>query len=187
MQESDIKKYQEKCRVHARRQGYSELADDFAQEAIIQKAIANRKTTIRNLFIDFLRKEYGDTRTPGGRARSSAMRYGPSLDQKAPGDDATLLHELVASPGRDPETFGSAWRDAVAFRGRDAVIAELLLDQDASNESVASYFGVSPSRISQLMRRIKKEIESSVMFREVLPEYKSDQDASVLFVDWINI
>lgn len=187
MKDAEIKKYQERCKAHARRQGHSELADDFAQEAIIQKAIAGRKTTIQNLFIDFLRKEYGDTRSPGGRARSSAMRYGTSLDQKAPGDDATLLHELVASPERDPEAFGSSWRDAVTFRGRDAVIAELLLDDEASNENVASYLGVSPSRVSQVMRRVKKEIESSVMFQEVLPEYKSDEDASVLFVDWIKL
>lgn len=187
MANEQIRKYQKRCIQHAKRQGYTQLADDFAQESAIKKFVSDRKATIAQLFVDFLRKEYGDTRSPGGRARSSARRFGPSLDQPSSDDGATLLHELVASPGGDPEPFGSSWRDAVTFRWRDAVIAELILDGDVSNESVASYFGVSSSRISQVMKRVKKEIESSVMFQEVLPEYKSDEDTSVLFVDWIQL
>jgi len=187
MNDEEIRKYQKRCIQHAKRAGHSQLADDFAQEAIIKRVFANRKTTIKNLFIDFLRKEYGDTRTFGGRTRSSAMRCGTSLDQKASGDDSTLLHELVASPERDAGAFGFSWRNGVTFRWRDAVIAELLLDDEVSIENVALYLGVTPSRVHQVMWRVKKEIESSVMFKEVLPEYKSDPDASILYVEWIKL
>jgi hypothetical protein len=60
----DIKQFHHKAKQYAIRRGHEETSDDFAQEAAIAY-FRGRKASIGQLFIDFLRKEYGDCRVRG--------------------------------------------------------------------------------------------------------------------------
>lgn len=185
--DSEIRKFIRRAKSYVYKRGRHELADDFSQEAVIA-LITGRKATIPQLYVDFLRKEYGDLRSPHGRARSSSLLYGTSLDQPASEDDATLLHELVPSHGGDSGPVGIDWRHRVTFRGRDALIAELRYDEGMSEKDIADILGVTESRVCQIIgRRINPQIESAVLLAERLALFHDDPEASRLLVDWIKI
>lgn len=57
-----------------------------------------------------------------------------------------------------------------------------------SEQEIADRFGVSESRISQLLNgRIKREVESAVLLGEVMDTYRDDVRYSKLQVDWIKL
>lgn len=71
------------AKKYAYEKGYGHLADDFSQEFLIafwQK----KKCTLAQLFVDFIRQEYGRTGiygTPGSVAKSHALHTMKSLDE----------------------------------------------------------------------------------------------------------
>lgn len=188
MTNDEIKKIQERARKHARARGYSQHADDFAQEAII-KLLADRRATIDQLFIDFLRHEYGDTRSPGGRGRSRANHTRQSLDEPQNGkEDGLSLHELIAGPGGDTNSERGNWKSRVNLRGRDALIFEMRFDLEMSELEIAEALGVTESRICQLLNgRIDRAAKDAVVLQEVASLYHDDEDYSKLEIKWIAI
>lgn len=188
MSDSEIKNYLDRCKKYAGKRGYSQCGDDFAQDAII-KIICGRKASISQLFIDFLRKEYGDTRASSHISRSTTI----SLDQpisrsrEQSEENGSLLHEYIGSSCREPEPLLFNWRDESHFGVIESIVADLALNKELSSKEIADYLGVSPSRISQILNKIKKNIESSVFLSQIFPEYKSDRDASILIIDWITL
>lgn len=61
-------------------------------------------------------------------------------------------------------------------------------EEEMSEQEIADRFGVSESRISQLLNgRIKREVESAVLLGEVMDTYRDDVRYSKLQVDWIKL
>lgn len=52
---------------------------------------------------------------------------------------------------------------------------------------VAKSLGVTESRVSQLLRPIKKAIEDAAILSEVMDDYRDDPEFSKLEVEWITI
>lgn len=179
------------ARALAKKWGHGDIADDFAQEAAL-KLFTHGKVYLETCLIDFLRSEYGRTGSPSGDRRILARSRTTSLDAPAhadvggaAGEGRQLLHECIASPPGDPEPIGSAWRAHVAFRGTALTVADLWLDRELDQESIAAVLGVTPSRISQISRAVEREVERAAVLAEALAIYHDDKDASLLEVDWI--
>jgi len=185
-QKADIEKLLSIARSHAKKRGYESIADDFAQEVYIEYA-GGRKTTIKNLFIDFLREQYGSTRHPSGRARIAAVRTQVSLDAPAGDGIDALKHEFIggapddSGPKRDPRRYD------VDFRGREYLIYKLCVLDELSQDEVGEGFGLDPSRISQLLSNVKKEIVAKALIDECYDFYKDDPEYSKLSIDWITL
>lgn len=62
---ADWKMYSGRCKNYAFRNGKRQDSEDFAQFAC-EKIFKGRKATIKQLFIDYLRKHHGDTRSSCG-------------------------------------------------------------------------------------------------------------------------
>ncbi len=62
----ELSRLRELAVIKANRSGYTDLAEDFAQEAILKLSMG-RKANMGQLLVDFIRQEYGDTR--GGTER----------------------------------------------------------------------------------------------------------------------
>lgn len=56
-----------------------------------------------------------------------------------------------------------------------------------SRTEVADLLGVTPSRVSQVIREVKKRTKAALTLDELWDVYTDDPQASVLFVDWITI
>lgn len=177
---------QRKARNAALARGWKNIADDFAAQVVID-LIEGRPGNIDWLFTDFLRREYGDTRSLSGSQRSADRLSGRSLDQPAGCESEMLLSECIGSPEPDPEPLGSSWRDRVVLFGRSAIIARLYLDLEFTEQEIGEIFGVSMSRISQLLRPIKKTIEKAAIVEEIGDIYRSDKEYSKLEIQWIRI
>ena len=185
----EINQLQARARSVARKYKRPNEADDFAQEAVIAM-LAGRKASLEQLFIDYLRAQYGRTgvrSTSGGRAKSAAIHGAVSLDQPISGENQNTLYSVIAAPGRDPRPFGADWRDRVSFRGRNSLIAELRYDFEMSPQEIADLLGVSAARISQLFRGIEKEIQRCAILSEVADTYKDDEEYSKLQIRWIKL
>ncbi len=69
MTDLDILKRVTRARQFARAKGWAIHADDFGQDVAVQ-LLQGRKTSTKNLWIDFLRNKYGDTSYEHGRVRN---------------------------------------------------------------------------------------------------------------------
>ena len=186
---TDLLTYQRIARNAAKKWGYRDLAEDFAQEAACE-ALAGRSTRIDWMLIDFLREEFGSTRSISGRLRVLARSRQLSLDAPlAPGSDERTLHDLIrAPPGGDPPAIGRDWRARGSFTGQSAVIADLVFDAEMPQREVAAIFGVTETRISQMIwAKILPEIRRAAVIEETWAIYNDDPDASKLLVRWIAI
>ncbi len=76
----DLKKIRKKAIRFAEARGYKEVAEDFAQEFLIQ-VISNRRTSIHNILSDFLSKEFGDHASVSGRQKAMDRRSYIQIDK----------------------------------------------------------------------------------------------------------
>ena len=187
MNDVEIKSLLNRAKAYANSKRFAQHSDDFAQEVYIAYA-RGRKATIEQLFVDFLRKEYGDTRSLGGSTKSHARLNGLSFDTpKKQGDNEVNLSDIIASPGGEPDAFGSDWSSKILFTGRIELIASLYLEHNWLQDEIGDLLGVSGSRISQFLKKIKKEIEKAAIFEERFDIYKDDSEYSKLSINWITI
>jgi len=184
----EIKKLLAAARCYAVSQRKPDLADDFAQEAYLAYA-RGRKATLEQLFIDLLRKEYGDTRPsragagPRGRARFVSLDQPP-----APGDDGLLLHERLGRPGGDPEPERLTRGSGIYLVGRDALIHQAAFEEEMPRREIAAQLGITESRVSQIIKaRIKPAIERAYVLQEAWDLYHDDPDYSKLQVGWMKL
>ena len=68
------------------------------------------------------------------------------------------------------------------------MIADLVFDAEMPQREVAAIFGVTETRISQMIRaKILPEIRRAAVIEETWAIYNDDPDASKLLVRWIAI
>lgn len=172
----------------ARKHGHADIAEDFAQDAVVQ-ALATRQRNVTWMLFDFLRREYGAARTASGRAKSRARRFAVPLDAPASSDvDGPSLADTLGSPDPEPECLRGDWRTRVDLTGRAAVIHELVFEQEVPARDVAGMLGVTESRISQIiMAKVKPAVEAAKVIDDAADLYRDDPDYSKLVVDWIAI
>lgn len=143
--------------------GYPQCANDFAQEAFI--AIANGShPKLEWLFIDFLRREYGNSRTISGRVRQLAERYGVRLDAPASEEDAAgkLNHDCIGSTEPSPESVLADRPPSIDYgrlQGREREFAVLTFRDEWTMQRIAGAYGVTESRVSQVLSQAKAHLK----------------------------
>lgn len=140
----------------ATRRGYSQFADDFAQEvALLFLERPNRHSTLDQFFTDFLRSSFGDIRSRSGRARHREIRQYTDITAR-----------------RHPTTeqrYDDRLRVVIAqLSGITKSAAELFLT-DLNLEEIGQKLGVTESRISQLINGIKDKKK----VRPIVHEWRS--------------
>lgn len=168
---------------YAERKGYSQHSDDFAQEAIIECFKGSFRTT-NQIFIDFLRKQYGDTRHSRSISGHNKSFDGHSNERKE-FDFENIAATNNNDLGKFSEPIENYWR-YYRFTLREQIILTLFI-QDMTLIEIANIFGVSESRISQQIKRIKREIEKTITLRDKLEEYNLNLIPNDFSLNWIEI
>ncbi len=181
--EKQIKNFQKRAKYVAIRRGYPELADDFAGQIFVyffEKT--DRGATVDQLFIDFLRKTYGRPGTPGGDTRVNAEHNAIRLDQED--ETGSLPHEYIGCAERDPEPQFRDGDFAHCFRGREAEIYERYFVNNEAEQAIAESFGVSPSRVSQMIGRMRERIRGEAIFQEGRERLEWDEYFLQFSIEW---
>lgn len=148
-----------------------EQSEDLAQRWVIKKFVERTGQTIEQAYIDFLRFEFGDTRTTGGVIKSEARRTYKDID--------TGFERRTDSHG-DFDRFSIRYDRRNKRKRQLKLISSkeyFILHQLARGKSIAEIadrFGVTNGRISQ----IKKQIADKMQIVEI---------QKPLTVNWITL
>lgn len=191
MSEDEIKKLQTRARYVASKRGYSQLADDFAQEIFVEfLQNPDRGATIDQLFIDYLRRTHGRPGTPGGDARVLA-NHTISIDAHAQDDEYKEIQLPSHPPYGDTDDDSRLNRDVgrldFLFRGREAEIYRLYFVEELSEKSIGDLYGITESRVSQILKPMKKEIQDYYATQELRERSEWDESFGIFQIDWIRL
>lgn len=173
----DFEKIRRQCEAHARRKGFPQDAEDFAGYVLLDLVEHGRDSVfIERRFIDFLRKHYGRSGTPGGDAKQRARLGSQSVDPET----------IASDSSGGPSTSEIGVRIALVLgteKQRD--IATDVLANEKKMDAVGADDGISESRVSQIVGCVKKRLEEVVILQERLPEYLDDDERQNLAIRWI--
>ncbi len=192
LNKDEIEQFRKRARYVARKRGHPQLAEDFAQEIFVAFA-RGRRATLDQLFIDFLRKYQGDSGTDRGRARQDARARAVSLDEPAgPESGGMLRHELVGGAGGDPESRLDHLGASHLFGGVEAQVYQLHFVEQLPLGECALALGVSASRVSQLVGRMRETIRDDRRFKVLWERYLEESgfgvsDLQSLEVAWVKM
>lgn len=181
----EIHQFQKRAMYVAKKNGHAEHAEDFAQEVLLAFT-KGRAATIDQLFVDYLRRHLGDSRTPGGRAQQVARGGTVSLDEQvSEGGRSLLRHELIGSPERAAPGVGDRGRAAHLFAGVEADIYQLAFVEELPLSEIGALLGVSESRVCQRVKEMQKRIRDHFLSSRLLERYRDDPSFGVLEVQWL--
>lgn len=173
MTDDEVKKFQKRARYVAIKRGFSELADDFAQEIFITfLENPERGATVDQLFIDYLRRTYGRPGKPGGDARIQAERFTDEFD------DSTITCD-------DPEPEFERGRYSFLFGDKQAEIYEAYFVNEMTEKWIAERLGVTESCVSQKLSEMKKKIIEQVELEDLWERFKTEPEFTRLEIQWI--
>lgn len=115
--------------------------DDFSQEAAFA-IFRGRKASFGQLYVDFLRKTYGDTRSPGNVAKSRQTLFYEDFDENMLGRDR-----------------GDGLSDREATRGIAKVCQALHISEFIAMHDNQEAYAYSQSRRSQLVKSARAKIQ----------------------------
>lgn len=199
MDDATASKIQGIAKALAVKWGRSEIAEDFAQYAIICQ-LRWPGQDIEHSLIGYLRQEYGSSRTGSGRARQMATARAIRLDSPVDDMDAggTLRHELIGDPEPDPRDLEPARDFSYLFRGRKegagrprqtdlAQIYGLRFEEQLSSRQIADILGVTEQAIFQSCRIIQNKILHEAGLDEVREKLEEDPGITQIEIDWIRL
>ncbi len=175
----DFERIRKTCEAVARRKGFPQDAEDFAGFVLLDIVEHKRDAVfIEHRFVDFLRKHYGRTGTPGGDAKQRARL----------GSGATSSEDVASDAPSGPHTSQIGRRIALILgTERQRHIAGEVLDAERSVVDVAGEIGVSPSRVSQVLGPVKQRIQEVIILEEYLPDFLEDTERQTLAIKWIEL
>lgn len=177
---NEVRRLQERARHVATKRGHSELADDFAQEIFVQWLAGHGgHQTIDQAFIDYLRSLYGRTGPRGSGSGSGSGRFSEYRNY-------VNLDEVrnLAEPARDIQP---TWDFTHLFRGRQAFLYGAYFVEEMSENSIADILGLTESRVSQMIKPMKREIQDAALLTDVRERMEWDEDYGKVEVEWITL
>jgi hypothetical protein len=171
----DVIEAQKRARYVAKKRGYPELADDFAQELALHWLSGHGKhQTVDQFFIDYLRTLYGRSGVCSDRSKYSERRNYVDLTEARD----------IAAPSRDLEPKREY---SHLFSGRESVIYELYFVEERSGEAIGEYLGVTESRVSQLLASIKEVIKRHVVLMDGYERIEWDNSFLSFSIKWMSL
>ena len=146
---SKYEKTKRLCAYYARQYGFGHLSDEFTSYAL-EKLVNGRKAEIKKLAVDYIRHEYKTNRTtkkPKTFSISSLSKQFESLQYNKP----TTLQD-----------FSDACDNLGIDNINHRIICFMLFYCGLERNELASFLGVSPERISQILQKIKQSITKDV-------------------------
>lgn len=127
-------------RYFRRRANKHDAAEDFASWAVL-KFLEGRKATIRQLFIDYTRQNLWDSRRPGNKG----VQVRDFDVERLP---APIGSDLIFS--------------AATLQGQDRAVVYLTYKWGFEPYEIAECFGVTSSRVIQLLDRARETIAKRI-------------------------
>jgi hypothetical protein len=156
--ESDKKfiELRRRCETIAKRKGYPNEAEDFAQYAA-EKWLLGRRTTVDQLFTDYLRQNYGDFRSPGGRDRAIGRHTQKAIDDNI---------QYSGSNFRDSPDSRTYVRSGTQYLKEESRIDQacyMLFHMWGFLETeIGNLFGFSGSRVCQRIKRVQSGLSARI-------------------------
>lgn len=128
--------------------GFKSEAEDFAQEVALS-ILTGRKTTMANHLIDYLRKEFGDSRYDNQikRATRSPEQITESIEPQAVQTDDLDFEKLLTD----------------MLTQKEQAYMNLIHRWGFTLNEVGKTFGVSESRVSQEVKEIYRKSRLAIM------------------------
>lgn len=163
MLDSEIKKIMGELKSYAKAKGArNDEIDDFAQEAIIS-ILGGRKASFGHLYIDYLRKTYGDQRSSVGIERSRSTLFYADIDDNMLGGD-----------------LGNGLSDRENTRHFEKIYETLEFNEWVAIQARADF---SQPRQSQLKKAANEKIKEILDYQHGYHLMETED----LWVDWITI
>lgn len=131
--------------------------------------------TFEQMFIDFLRKEYGDSRNASWVSRANVSEYDEGCTISIEHDHGGIFD--------DDERYRF---DRSLLSTREQIIIECL-EQDFKQAEIADLLGVSPARICFQCRQIEKKIASFELYLRYKIAMESQENFGVFEIAWIKL
>ena len=184
MTNEEIKQFWSKAVSYARSKGLQNDAEDFAQEACLE-IIGGRKAGLRFLLIDYLRRRYGRSRERGLTPKFFEQRYWMPIDK--PDEAGTPFHQPAGDIGGQPEFERGDWLSRIDIYGRESEIFDLIVIDGMKEAEVGEDFGITESRVSQVMKVVREKTKDAMILSETLDRYKDEKEYSQLEIEWITL
>ena len=150
-----------------------------------------RQASFAQLFIDYLRKYYGNTRSYRGCCESFEKHVRVSIvDEKSSDFIERNDFSFGNSASGLSERELSAWGDRIFMGERDAKIKkvwDLCIEDNYSQKEAGEIINISSSRVSQIITKIKKTLTELVILDEIASEYACCKEKSEIKINWIKI
>lgn len=134
------------CAYYARQYGFGHLSDEFTSYAL-EKLVNGRKAEIKKLAIDYIRHEYKlkrSTNKPTAISISSLSKQFESLQYNKP---------------VSIQDFSNACDNLGIDNINHRIVVFMLFYCGLEQKELASFIGVSPERISQILQKIKENVK----------------------------
>lgn len=164
----EYEKLHKRAKQCAMSKGYGEIAEDFAQ-SLIQRYCEGKSQhqTIDQSFIDYLREQYGRTRTNGSHNRYEERRNAV---------DITTCRDLAISA-----TELRFNRDySFLFRGRELEIYQDYFILEETEDKIGSHYDVTESRICQILSKIKNKLATQIIYEKM-----ENEELKPIEIEWI--
>lgn len=186
MTNEEIKQLWSKAVAYATSRGLGKDAQDIAQEACLI-AIEKGAVNLEWVFIGYLRKFYGDTRTGVGALRSASRLAYVSIDEPPEDGVRTPFHQPSGDIGRQPEFEREDWISRIDLQGREESIFDLVCLDGISQRDVGQILGMYETVVSQKMSVIRKKTNDAILIQDTWDRYHDDEEYSKLEINWITL
>lgn len=168
--------------------GLKEEAEDFAGW-LIQGYLENkhRHQTIDQSLIDYRRQQHGDPRTSFYSQKRNAESFYEPLYK----DDSQIIDSSGPSDNYSESDFGELPSDRERhvdasnfLEGRDCEIFKKYFEDEINKKEIGRMFSISESRVCQILKRAKKEVERWLLFHKM--KEKIEMGETKLEIDWIS-
>jgi RNA polymerase sigma factor (sigma-70 family) len=161
----DLERFEKRARYCANKYGHPELADDFVGE-VFEALARGWRQTVDQACLEFIRKLYGRSGSPGYTAKLAAKHRTISIHGFTDQNENLLrLSEFIADPRGDSRNVIESWSVSHITRKlkyREREFVRLYFEQDMNFRLIGEQFGVSESRVSQVMSRILAKLKQQL-------------------------
>jgi predicted DNA-binding protein (UPF0251 family) len=144
-----------------------EQSEDLAQRWVVKVFVERTGQRLEQAYTDFLRFEFGDTRTISGLAKSEGRRKHKDIDERTIGGEPPYSQDIGF--GDDTRK-----RKLILLNYKEICILDLL-QSGMQQVDIAERLSVTESRVSQMVAAIKDKL--SVFDVEIKP----------FEIDWITL